>query len=164
MVTFSRNSQKAALFSLAMLQGTLEFNPPWWLPTLLLFGNFKVNSRLEVSLLLKYPCQMNLPNPAMSPVQPKTLIGMLSNKCLVTAAGEEFMVWVFSQDWECRARKIWNAIIGIMGIDKVLEKEGKKGRKAENLIDSANWKPSSGSWVSYWQKRQAAKPKGKGFV
>lgn len=67
---------------------------------------------------------MNLSNPAMSPVQPKTLIGMLSNKCLMAAAGEEFMVW-----YSCRTGKaglgrfgMSNAIIGIMGKDKVLEK------------------------------------------
>lgn len=87
----------------------------------------------------------------MSPVQPKTLIGMLSNKCLVAAAGEEFMVWYSHRTGNAGLVRLGmsNAIIGIMGKDKVLEKEGKKGRKAENLIDSATWKPSSGSWVSY---------------
>lgn len=87
----------------------------------------------------------------MSPVQPKTLIGMLSNKCLVAAAKEEFMVWYSRRTGNAGLVRLGmsNAIIGIMGKDKVLEKEGKKGRKAENLIDSATWKPSSGSWVSY---------------
>lgn len=52
--------QKEALFSLAVPQVTLESNPPWWLPTLLLFCNVKVSSKLEISLLciFKHPCQM----------------------------------------------------------------------------------------------------------